>query len=275
MNRDEYTEANRAAWDEAAPIHAKHKHDALLKEVQRPNFCRLDAVELAILNRIGLAGKAVAQLCCNNGVELLSISGLGAARCVGFDISRAFIDQARQLSAAGGIECEFVQSDVYEIPPGHDGQFDLVYISVGALGWMPDLLRFMQVVRRLLAPGGRLFLYEMHPMLDMFDPDEDNPPLLKYSYFHTEPYMEEEGIDYVGGTTYQSSPTYWFHHKMSDVIQRCIDVGLTIESFEEHDHDVSAVFRHFEAFEIKPAMSYTLLARASGVAANHDGTPET
>jgi ubiquinone/menaquinone biosynthesis C-methylase UbiE len=261
MDRNAFTEANRAAWDEAAPIHARQRLDELRSAVQQEEYCCLDATEQAILARVGLAGKAIAHLCCNNGVELLSIKKLGAARCVGFDISGEFIAQARELAALGHIDCEFVQSDVYQIPDAYDGTFDLIYISIGALGWMPDLPRFMQVIRRLLASAGWLFIYEMHPMLDMFDPDEDNPPLLKYSYFHTEPYVEEEGIDYVGGTTYQSKPMYWFHHKMSDIIQGCLDVGLTIEAFEELDHDISAVFRHFQAFEIKPAMSYTLLAR--------------
>ena len=45
MRRNEYTEANRAAWDEAAPIHAQHRFEQLRAEVQQSDYCRLDAIE--------------------------------------------------------------------------------------------------------------------------------------------------------------------------------------------------------------------------------------
>jgi len=261
MHRSEYTEANRIAWNEAAPKHAKHRFEALRAEVQQAGYNCLDPIEQAMLDRIKIAGKAVAHVCCNNGQELLSIRNQGARRCVGFDISEAFVAQGRELSEISGIECEFVVGDIYEIPSDYDDLFELVYISVGALGWLPDLGQFFGVVSRLLAPAGWLFIYEMHPMLDMFDSDQDEPPALRHSYFRDEPYVEAGGIDYVGGTTYESSQMYWFHHKMSDIIQGCLDAGLGIEAFREYAHDVSAEFARFAAFDIKPAMSYTLLAR--------------
>ena len=261
MKNTEYRTANRRAWNEAAPVHAKLKFTELLADVGQTGFNHLDDTETQILLDIGVAGRSVAHLCCNNGLELLSIKKLGAGRCVGFDISDAFIGQARELSDAGGIECEFVRTDVYAMPATYDDMFDLVYISVGTLGWMPDLGEFFRVIQRLLAPQGRLFIYEMHPMLDMFDPDENDPPLLKHSYFRDEPYVDEEGLDYYGGTTYKSSPCCWFHHKMSDIIQGCLDIGLAIELFQEYPHDVSAEFAHFQEYEIKPALSYVLSAR--------------
>lgn len=261
MRTVDYTSANRAAWNEAAPHHAQHRFAQLLEEVQRPGYCRLDAVERAILEDIDVTGKSVVHLCCNNGQELLSIKGLGAGRCVGFDISEEFIAQARRLAEAGGIDCEFVQSDVYDIPPAYDGQFDLAYISIGALGWMPDLPGFLDVIAWLLRPDGWLFVYEMHPMLDMFDPEQENPPRLKHSYFKGDPFVDTDGIDYVGGSTYESLPMYWFHHKMSDIIQGCLDGGFAIVSFREYSHDISAVFSHFAEYEVRPPMCYSLVAR--------------
>ena len=47
---------------------------------------------------------------------------------------------------------------------GH-GRFDLVFTGIGALCWLPDIGRWASVVADLLAPGGRLFLREGHPML--------------------------------------------------------------------------------------------------------------
>ncbi len=266
MQREEYTAANRLAWNEAAPIHARQKFEQLLADFKQPGFSCLDEIETEILQRIGLDGRRVAQLCCNNGRELLSVKNLGAASCTGFDISDDFIEQARQLMGASGIECEFVQTDVYNIPNSYDGKFDLINLTVGALGWLPDLPAFFQVLKRLLVPGGQLFIYEMHPMLDMFEGyDQNDPPQLYHSYFRQEPYRDDNGLDYYSGQNYQSSAMYWFHHKMSDIIGGLLDSGFQLEAFREYDHDVSGVFAHFAKLKIKPPLSYTLLARLQNI----------
>jgi predicted RNA methylase len=121
------------AWNQAAPLHEQQRFARLLEDFRRPGYSLLDHVETAILKEIGLEGKAVAHLSCNNGRELLSVKNLGAGRCVGFDISDAFVDQARRLAQAAGLACEFVATDVYEIPATYDRSFDLVYITIGAL----------------------------------------------------------------------------------------------------------------------------------------------
>ena len=262
MRREEYSEANRQAWNEAGPIHAESQLAGLLDDFRRPGHSCLDQTATATLRKIGLAGKAVAQLCCNNGRELLSVRNLGAGRCVGFDISEAFIAQARELAAAGGIECDFVATDIYAIAPGHDGRFDLVIITIGALCWMPDLRAFMAVAARLLHRGGRVFVYEQHPIADMFETDRPANPLeLRYSYFDPGPYPSDHGLDYWTGRRYAARPSYSFHHKLSDVLGACIGAGFALESFVEHDHDISSLFAAIEAQPIRPPLSYSLVAR--------------
>ncbi len=161
--------------------------------------------------------------------------------------------------------CEFVRTDVYDIPSTYDHGFDLVYVTIGALGWLPDLPGFFQVAARLLRPAGWLFMYEIHPIIDMFEgSDRDDPPRLQHSYFREHPFVDTSGLDYYGMTTYQSSPAYWFHHKLSGIISGCLNVGLTITSFQEYGHDISNVFTHFEHLKIKPPLCYTLVARADG-----------
>ena len=92
----------------------------------------------------------------------MSVKNLGADRCVGFDISDGFIDQARQLAGAGQLDCEYVCTNVYSISTQYNRTFDLVYITIGLLSWMPDIPQFFEIVARLLKPDGWLFLYEMH-----------------------------------------------------------------------------------------------------------------
>ena len=265
MKASDYIEANRQSWDEAAPVHAEQKLADLLANFAKPGYSCLDEIETPILDKIGVTGKAVAQLCCNNGRELLSLKNLGAGRCVGFDISDAFLDQGRQMAAAGNIACEFVQGSVYDIPGSYDAQFDLVTVTIGALGWLPDIDGFFAVVARLLKPGGHIFIYETHPVLVLFEPGEENNPLeVRYSYFMTEPFRDDNGLDYYGGKRRASKPNYWFHHKLSDIIGACIDHRLGIEHFREYDFDISGVYAALDKQEKKPPMSYTLVARKAG-----------
>jgi ubiquinone/menaquinone biosynthesis C-methylase UbiE len=201
------------------------------------------------------------QICCNNGRELLSIKNLGAARCVGFDISDAFIDEARRLAAAGSIDCTFVRSDVYAIPAEHDASFDIAYVSVGVLTWMPDLAEFFRIAARLLKPGGRLLVYEIHPMADMFEPEAgSSPPAPRYSYFEAGPIAESTGLDYYGGIRYAAKTNYSFHHTLGDIFEGCLRAGFAIRSFREYGHDIANIFAPFADMEVRLPLCYTLTA---------------
>ncbi|MBI1730460.1 class I SAM-dependent methyltransferase [Candidatus Acetothermia bacterium] len=262
MKRSEFTAANRVAWNEAAPVHRKLKFDELIKNVQKPDFNCLDQIATSHLQQIGVKNKDVAQLCCNNGRELISVKNMGAKRCVGFDISDAFIAQGRELNAVAKRDCEFVQSDVYEIPEAFNQQFDLVFMTIGALCWLPDMSQFLAVVARLLRPEGSLFIYEMHPILDMYEcnkPEDRFQP--HYSYFRTEPFVEEDGLDYFSKTKYKSATQYGFHHTLADIIGACIKNKLALRSFDEYGHDISNLFVYLEAEEIRLPLSFTLTAQ--------------
>ena len=265
MKRTEYTEANRLAWNEAAHVHAAQNFADLIEKFSTPGFSVLHKPhELERLDPLAFHGQAVAQVCCNNGRELLSIRNLGAGRCVGFDISDEFIAQARKLNVAARQNCEFVQSDAYAIPASYQGKFDLVYLTVGALGWMPDLPSFIYVLVGLLKPGGTLLLYEMHPFLDMLDPvnqaDPTNPLKLRHSYFKADPFVDTGGLDYYSHQEYESKPQYWFHHKLSDILGAVLKAGLVIKTFDEYPHDISAVFEHLEKLQVNVPMCYVLEA---------------
>lgn len=261
VDRKQITSANRTMWNETAEVHAHLKLEALLERFRDSTFSLLDDIERSALLEIGVAGRDVAQLSCNNGRELLCVERLGARRCVGFDISDAFIAQAHALAEAAGSRAEFLATDVYEIPESYDAAFDIVYVTVGALGWFPDLDAWYGVAARLLRPGGHLVIYEMHPILDMFDAADG--PVIKHSYFRTEPYFEESGPDYYDPNAMIGSPSYWFHHKMSDVIGGAIAAGFQIRRFEELGHDVSNVFRAFADLPAKPPLSYLLIGRSA------------
>jgi SAM-dependent methyltransferase len=262
----DYAERNRAAWNEAAPIHQVQRKVNLEEAVPRPDFSTLDAIERGLLMRIGVEGKQVAQLCCNNGRELISVMRLGATAGVGFDISDAFVAEAQRLAALAGTNCRFVRTNVYDIDAAYAGQFDLVYITIGALCWFDDLPRFFRKVAELLRPGGKLLVYEVHPILDLFalpgeeEYDAANDLKLTYSYFRRDPFVSTTGLDYWGHTQYAAKPTYSFPHAVSTVINSALQGGLLLEEFLEYPHDISNGFAHLEHYGLLP-MCYTLVAR--------------
>ncbi|MEP1207274.1 MAG: class I SAM-dependent methyltransferase [Rhizobiaceae bacterium] len=258
----QFTTANRAAWEEVAPIHRRHNQANLIKAFSAPGFSCLDEIETEILRKLGVAGKDVAQICCNNGRELLSVKNMGAARCAGFDGAQAFLDQGKELADAGGLDVEFVCCDVYDINEAYRHNFDLVTITIGVLSWMPDIERFFSVISDLVRPGGAIFIYEQHPILEMVKPaGADEPIEWELSYFHDQPYVETEGLDYYGGETYQAKPVTSFCHKMSDVIMAAVNNSLSIEHFDEYPHHISNAWWNVEKSGIGLPMCYSLVLR--------------
>ncbi len=256
-----YTRANRAAWDEAAPIHKSLNHARLLEAFSNPGHSTLDEHCRAPLVELGIAGKSVAQVCCNNGRELLSLRNLGAGRCVGFDASAPFIEQARELAAAAGHDdVEFVVTDAYDIPDCHSGEFELVVTTIGVLGWMPDLPRFFDILAGLTAPGGHLFIEETHPVLQMYEEAEDGgPSYLAYSYFKKEPWRDTKGLDYYTGKRYESNPNYSFQHTLADIMTAAIGVRLVLRQFSEFGYDISRLCADLEHAVANPPMGMTMI----------------
>jgi|GEM_PF-5145744 hypothetical protein len=82
----DYNKANKEAWEEAFA-----KHQQGYKE---------DDARTALL-KIGLEGKTVAQFCCNNGRELLTLLNMGADAGTGFDITENFTNEGRRIKRCG------------------------------------------------------------------------------------------------------------------------------------------------------------------------------
>ena len=234
---DDYRTLNRATWDERAPAHAasadynveRFRSDrAYLSEVVRFDLPRLGDVS-------GLRG---VHLQCHIGTDTLSLSRLGA-RMTGLDFSSASVEQARALVASTGEDVEFVESDVYAaadvlLP----GSFDLVFTGVGALCWLPDVRRWADVVASLLAPGGRLFLREGHPMLwSLADPRPDGLLVVEHPYFEREEAtVWDEGGTYVEtDVVFEHNVTHEWNHGLGEIVSALLDAGLMLNGLVEHD----------------------------------------
>jgi len=265
MEIKKYTEANRIAWNEVTPYHQKANRGKLYDSFGKSGYSCLDPLITAKIKELGIQGKDVAQLACNNGRELISLKNLGGRRCIGFDISDAAIEEARMLAAHAGVECEFVRSDIYEISREFNESFDLIYVSIGALAWMPDLTNFFGIASGLLRDKGILLVYEMHPFLHMLNEDNKNDPLrITESYFRTEPWEDHGSLDYYTNTQYSASVQYNFPHTISGLIMGCVKNGLDISLFEEYPHDISSCWAHLQNLTARAPLSYILAAKKRG-----------
>lgn len=243
-----YTEANRLAWNEVTPVHRKARKKDYRKEFKKKGYSTLDDLITSKLKDIPIAGKDIAQVCCNNGSETLSIASLGTKSAVGFDISDEAIKEARDLAEISGLNCSFIRTDTYDIGEEYYNRFDMIYISIGALAWMPDLDCLFKVISKMLKTDGTLVIYESHPFLYVFadegedDFDPDNPAKIAYSYFKEDPWVNDDGIDYIGKSQYKSKVNYCFTYKVSDVINAVIKSGIRLIEFNEYSHNISSEY---------------------------------
>lgn len=262
MDTKTVTEANREAWEEAAPKHAAQNQERLIDSFKDPSFTLLNEVETRRLEAIGVKGKDIAQVCCNNGRELLCVKRMGAARCVGFDGAQGFINQARELNEAAGTDVEFVCTNIYDIDPAYFDCFDAVTITIGVLSWMPDLRAVFNVLDKIMRPGAALFIYEHHPVLEMMEVGGPNDPVaFELSYFDKQPYVDTTGLDYWSGENYDAKPASSFLHTMADVIMSGINNGMAVEHFEEFPDHISNTWYNVEKQIDGFPMSYTLVFR--------------
>jgi SAM-dependent methyltransferase len=230
--------ANRANWDERVAIHLGaecYELDSL-----RAGHGRLNPIEEAELGAV--AGLRVLHLQCHFGRDSLILAQRGA-RVVGLDFSGPAIAVARDLSAELGLDgrTPFVEADLYDAPTAipESGSFDLVFVTWGAINWLPDIQRWAEIVARFLKPGGALYLAEGHPaalVLDDAAPGHGDMPGWYASYFLGEPLVFDNPCDYADDTArLRNARTYEWIHPLGETVTALLAAGLTLRWLHEHD----------------------------------------
>jgi SAM-dependent methyltransferase len=254
---DEYSEANRALWDEWTAIHLGSE----FYDVERfkEGGIRLRAYELDEIGEV--AGRDVLHLQCHFGLDTLSFARLGA-RVTGADFSAPAIEAARALSREAGLDARFVHSDVYELPDRLEGDFDIVYTSRGVIGWLPDLERWAEVAAHFVRPGGFFYITEGHPVMWAFDDDEGVTDLrLRYPYWaRQEPLRFRVQGSYADrAAKVEQEYEYSWPHGLGEVVTAVARAGLRIEFLHEFpfvDWPVPFLERHEDGTWRLPAGRY-------------------
>ena len=117
--------------------------------------------------------------------------------------------------------------------------YDLVYASVGAINWINDIGRWMQVASALLRPGGSLYLRDLHPFFMSLDFDRalGDPLKVRFDYFEMpEPESLETEHTYSGdGRPLKNKLTHEWSHSISEIIGGALSAGLQIDAVYEDD----------------------------------------
>lgn len=170
--------ANQRLWDAWTAVHAAGEFYDLAGF--REGGIRIRPYEIAALGDV--TGKSLLHLQCHFGLDTLSWARLGAI-VTGVDFSPAAIRLARELAADIGItDARFIESNVYQLPVRLADAFDIVYTSRGVLGWLPDIRGWARVVARFVRPGGRFYISEAHPVIQVFESEGVGPRELRLQY---------------------------------------------------------------------------------------------
>jgi SAM-dependent methyltransferase len=246
MTEPDWMTANRAHWDERVAIHLDSGGYDLTD--LRLGRGRLNAIEEAELPPI--AGKRVLHLQCHFGRDSLILAQRGAT-VVGLDFSEPAIVAARRLADELGLasRAHFIQSNLDEAPtaiPQPHG-FDLVYVTWGAICWLPDIRRWSEIAAQFLKPGGSIYLAEGHPAALVFDDAArliDGKPGYYVPYFLQGAFIEDDTRDYVDpNAVLRNTRQHTFIHTVGSVVTSLIDAGLTLDWLHEHD---AITWRMFE-----------------------------
>ena len=104
--------------------------------------------------------KSILEIGCGTGKNTLLFAQIGE-RITALDFSEEMIAQARDKSSAHNVE--FIVADITQRWPVDDTSIDLVSCNL-VLEHIKDLTFVFSEAARVLIPGGRFFVSELHPV---------------------------------------------------------------------------------------------------------------
>ena len=256
--------ANKAAWDEAAERYEGWFPEAV--EIIRSGGSNLLPVEQELIGDLrGHCHRAI-HLQCAGGRDTLSLWNLGAAEVVGIDFSPRMLELGRRLSAATGAPATWVEADVLDVPHALDGTADLLYTGRGAIIWLGDLDAWGEVLFRLLAPGGRLVIFDGHPAEWLFDGDgEGGWTLTEYDYFGGPEASRGWAPEYIDRLSIPDGEQHWKFARawtLGEILTALLRAGLRLDQVAEHPVDWWAGHRDVRPDERgRVPLSFSVVAR--------------
>ena len=226
---------NRVAWNQAAARY-REWFDDQLAALQRDEEI-LHPLEREHLGELGQWCARAVHLQCASGQDTLALWRRGVQQVVGVDISDEHIANAERMAEALGAPARWFRCDVLDCPSEVDGWADLVYTGKGSLVWLHDLRAWAQVIARILAPGGKLYLFDDHPVTWLFDPESEELVYSGFRYFGTSEVSRGWSESYIGSMGLALEQHEEKHERVwpiASVLSAVLEAGLVIEHYGEH-----------------------------------------
>jgi SAM-dependent methyltransferase len=246
---------NKARWSEVVEIHARSAFYRVAEFLKGEDV--LSPIESAEIGP--LQGKRLLHLQCHLGLDTLCLARRGAI-ATGLDFSPEAIAKAEEISQASGIPARFVEGNVYDTPKLIAERFDAVYVTWGAICWLPDIARWAEVVARMLAPGGFLYLLEGHPYAQVLEQTAaDGPLIASYDYFQgADPLIFRDQASYADASAkIVNRESHEWNHTIGSILNALIGAGLVPEWLHEHDR---LAWRLYKCLEEGPDRMFRLPA---------------
>ena len=229
--------ANLALWNRWTRIHEKSAfYDVKGFKAGGSSLWPLERDELGPFVH---EGTSLLHLQCHFGLDTLSWARLGAD-VVGLDFSDEAVGLARRLAAETGLagRAEFVCADLYDAGAHLGGRrFDVVFVSWGAIEWLPDLERWAGIIARHLRPGGVFYLAEIHPLYSALDevPGEHDVRV-RYRLVPAPDRPDVEAVE--GSYAERDADTtgltwYGWAHSFAEILGALTGAGLRLEHLHE------------------------------------------
>lgn len=233
MEKQSWFDTNRKSWDERVAIHRRDETKFYEVDKVLAGKDKLNAIEASEIGDV--RGLRIAHLQCHFGLDTICLARRGAS-VTGLDFSSAAIAEARALARQLDVDAQFVEGNVYDARQLITGDFDMVYVTWGAINWLPDIAQWAQVVASLLKKGGRLYLAESHPTILAFDwVDGRIGPKFDWRTPREAPVVDEVETTYTGASDVLiNKKTYSWQHPLSDIINGLIQAGMALTWLHEH-----------------------------------------
>lgn len=229
-------EANKKQWNARVEGHVTSKMYNV--EGFMKGESALKKVELAGIGDV--KGKRILHLQCHFGLDTLSLARMGA-EIVGLDISDTAIDKANQIRDELNIKnASFVCSNLYDIRQhlSTSEKFDMVFVSYGAVCWLPNLTEWGNIIDDYLKKDGEFYMVEMHPFIYTLNWDTFIP---EYHYFNKGGYEEMVETSYDGETPL-NLPEYFWVHSLEEMMTPFLSKGYQLKAFKEHNYQTYDCF---------------------------------
>lgn len=220
-------DSNKHAWSKVSEDH----YYAFEKRLAEGTHCFNAYIKKELAD---LRGKKIIHLQCNTGADTLLLAR-DAKSVVGVDLVPDNIHYAKQLAKDFSVgNATFFECDIMELMEKHNEKYDVVFVSEGAIGWLPDLKKWGKTIRHLLKDDGYFYAFDSHPFGLMFNEAKmaNSEIEILYPYFCKIPDVN----DSIGGYASERKEgvkAYFWMYTVSDLINSLTGAGLHIEFFNE------------------------------------------